>query len=637
MDYETFELRIQPGPNDLYEALVTRSLAGDARVDFALPFADAELKAFLWQTVGATRSVRLVTEAGPPMDVRDFGAKLYRAVFGGEVGACLVRSLDEAKRRAVNLRIRLRIDDRLPALADLPWEYLYAPELVRFLALSDDTPLVRYLEVPRSALLLPVTPPLTVLAVLSNPRDVQPLAVEREWTLLQAALHGLDERKLVRLERLPAATLEALQTRLRNQTDGGVHVVHFVGHGFFDDAQNLGGLVFEDEQGRSRVVPAATIGMLLHDHDALRLVFLNACEGATSGRSNSFAGVAQQLVQQGVPAVLAMQFPVSDKAAIALSQEFYRSLSDGLPADAALSEARKAIASQGEGYEWGTPVLFSRSEDNRLIELPQGDRRPVIETKPFEPETVLIPGGPFLMGSDDPAVLKWEQPQHSVSLPDFRIGKYPVTNRQYAAFVKDKKDYPPPQGWFNREPPPVLLDHPVTSVSWYDALAYCAWLSGETKRLYTLPSEAEWEKAARSNDFSRSAPQETTEVVTTKYPWGPEWIEGRCNAAGNGTTAVTAHPAGASAYGVEDLLGNVQEWTRSLWGSQVTPPEFGYPYDPSDGREVTEPSKLPAQARLVHRGGSFKSTPDELRCTARGNSLPESKIAWRGFRVAMKV
>ena len=284
---------------------------------------------------------------------------------------CLMRSLDEANRRGAGLRIRLRIDERLPALADLPWEYLYAPELVRFLALSDDTPLVRYLEVPRSAQPLPISPPLTVLAVLSNPQDVEPLAVEREWTLLQAALQGLEERNLVRLERLPAATLEALQARLRNQTAGGVHIVHFVGHGFFDDAQNLGGLIFEDEQRRSRVVLAATMGMLLHDHDALRLVFLNACEGATSGRSNSFAGVAQQLVQQGVPVVLAMQFPVSDRAAIALSQEFYRSLSDGLPADAALSEARKAIASQGKGYEWGTPVLFSRSEDNRLIELPQ--------------------------------------------------------------------------------------------------------------------------------------------------------------------------------------------------------------------------------------------------------------------------
>jgi iron(II)-dependent oxidoreductase len=98
---------------------------------------------------------------------------------------------------------------------------------------------------------------------------------------------------------------------------------------------------------------------------------------------------------------------------------------------------------------------------------------------------------------------------------------------------------------------------------------------------------------------------------------------------------VTAHPEGASAYGVEDLLGNVQEWTRSLWGGQPAQPDFGYPYDPGDGREVTAAEDVPAQARLVHRGGSFKSDPADVRCTARGNALPDSKIPWRGFRVAM--
>lgn len=174
----------------------------------------------------------------------------------------------------------------------------------------------------------------------------------------------------------------------------------------------------------------------------------------------------------------------------------------------------------------------------------------------------------------------------------------------------------------------------MTSVSWHDATAYCVWLSEQTGRRYTLPSEAQWEKAASSaGSGERGAGSERKR----RYPWGDEWADGRCNAGSTGTTAVTAHPDGASAYGVEDLLGNVQEWTRSLWGSQVTPPEFGYPYDPFDGREMTDPSKLPAQARLVHRGGSFKSTPAELRCSARGNALPDSKIAWRGFRVAMEV
>lgn len=83
------------------------------------------------------------------------------------------------------------------------------------------------------------------------------------------------------------------------------------------------------------------------------------------------------------------------------------------------------------------------------------------------------------------------------------------------------------------------------------------------------------------------------------------------------------------------MLGVVQQWTRSLWGAQPNQPDFAYPYDPADGREVIDPSKLPAQARLVHRGGSFKSQPADLRATARGNALTDSRIAWRGFRVAM--
>ena len=256
--------------------------------------------------------------------------------------------------------------------------------------------------------------------------------------------------------------------------------------------------------------------------------------------------------------------------------------------------------------------------------------QPVLDLRDFEPETIPIPGGPFPLGRADPAAPVWER-SCTVNLPDYRIGRYPVMVREYAAFITDVKAQPAPSGWFNREPPAGLLDHPVTNVSWCDAVAYCAWLSEQCKpRRYVLPSEAEWEKAT-----APTPPPRAGEGLSPRYPWGEEWVEGRCNAASSGTTAVTAHPAGASGYGVEDLLGNVQEWTRSLWGSQPGQPDFGYPYDRKHGREIIAPTKLPAQVRLVHRGGSFKSQPADLRCTARGNALPDSRIAWRGFRVAM--
>lgn len=120
MHYETFELRIQPGLHDAYEAVVTRSLAGDGRVGFTLPFSQTELDAHLGQTLGASRHFGAAgEEANGPGDLPDSGAQLYQAAFSGTVGACLVRSLDQARQAGAGLCIRLRIADRLPELADL--------------------------------------------------------------------------------------------------------------------------------------------------------------------------------------------------------------------------------------------------------------------------------------------------------------------------------------------------------------------------------------------------------------------------------------------------------------------------------------------------------------------------------------
>jgi formylglycine-generating enzyme required for sulfatase activity len=244
---------------------------------------------------------------------------------------------------------------------------------------------------------------------------------------------------------------------------------------------------------------------------------------------------------------------------------------------------------------------------------------------PFEPETVLVPAGPFLMGSKSrEGIPEWETPEHCVTLPGYRIGKYPVTNRQYAEFVKQVKTQDSPQhaGWFLRRPPEEKPDCPVVGVSWRDACAYCEWLSQVTGCIYRLPSEAEWEKAARGDDGRR-------------YPWGNLWVVGCANSASVDTMPVDACLAGAGAYGCLDMLGNAQEWTRTVWGCRVEAPDFRYPYVADDGREVESSADLRPQARLVHRGGSFKSQPHELRCAARGHADTSSKIAWRGLRVAM--
>ena len=272
--------------------------------------------------------------------------------------------------------------------------------------------------------------------------------------------------------------------------------------------------------------------------------------------------------------------------------------------------------------------------------IAQDLRQPAIETKPFEPETVFILGGSFLMGVNDPAAPVWERPQHTVDIPDFRIGKFPVTNAQYAEFLRQVKaqDVPGNAGWFLREPPSERLDHPVTGVSWGEAVAYCQWLSQETGRRYHLPSEAQWEKAASwDRAVDKKTSRQGNEGPKRRYPWGSVWDAAHVNAPNTGTTPVTAHPAGASPCGCEDMLGNVQEWTASLWGTQPAQPQQTYRDRPDGGPTILDPGDLPAQARLVHRGGSYKSQPDELRCSARGSAAPDSRIPWRGFRVAMEV
>jgi len=245
-----------------------------------------------------------------------------------------------------------------------------------------------------------------------------------------------------------------------------------------------------------------------------------------------------------------------------------------------------------------------------------------------EPEMIVIPAGDFLMGSDparDPDAGPEEQPQHRLYLPEFAISRTPITNAQYLVFLQATHYRPPSHWrflrWRIRRIPAQQAEHPVVNISWYDAVAYCKWLAQYTGKSYRLPSEAEWEKAARGADGRR-------------FPWGDEWDEARCNIAPSQehTTPVNAFPAGASPYGVLDMVGNVWEWTRSLWGMNLRAPTFGYPYDPDDGREN---QAAPEFIRRVLRGVSFYNDPHMARCAARYRYSPHNRFDSVGFRVVI--
>lgn len=387
--YQNFDLLLERSAEG-FRARVLDSPAGRPSGTFTLPFTEPELADLLARIMESQpTSGRL---SSPALEAaRAFGQRLYNAVFGGEIGDCLKTSVDRAEEQNAGLRLRLHLTDA-PELVELPWEYLYSPALKRFIGLSVETPLVRYLEQREAIRPLAVKPPLRVLALIASPKDLPPLDIERELANLNAALENLRQRDLVVVGPLLHPTAAALQQHLRRQD---CHILHFVGHGGFDPASGDGMVMLEDEAGRSRMIKGTDLGTLLHDHRPLRLAVLNACEAARGSRAAPFAGTAQSLVQQGIPAVIAMQFNISDEAAIVFSREFYGALADNYPVDAALVEARKAISLLGTGVEWGTPVLYMRAADGRIFELagvPQP--RPAPEPAPT-PEPTPVPQPPM--------------------------------------------------------------------------------------------------------------------------------------------------------------------------------------------------------------------------------------------------
>jgi formylglycine-generating enzyme required for sulfatase activity len=237
------------------------------------------------------------------------------------------------------------------------------------------------------------------------------------------------------------------------------------------------------------------------------------------------------------------------------------------------------------------------------------------------PPLAHIAAGPFEMGShkgerdsyNNQYSTATQNERHLVIVPDFCVSRYPVTNAEYALFVK-AMGADLPAHWREGEVPQGLETHPVVNVSWFDALAYCQWLAQVSSRAVRLPTEAEWEKAARWDETARRS---------RVYPWGNEWDQNKCN---NGylslgtTTPVGIFTDGGGPTGLLDSVGNVWEWTTSL--------RKAYPYQIHDGREERDD---PTVARVV-RGGSWRSEPERVRCAYRHVDLPDSRHDRLGFR-----
>ena len=413
--YLDFDLLIERSGTG-YAARVLESPAGEASAEFIVPFSQSDVEDFFVQ-IGHTRSF----ETPQIKKMHEFGQALFEAAFHGEVRDRLRASLSEVNRQGAGLRIRLRLADT-PELGNLPWEFIYDSSLNRFLALSVETPLVRYLETSQVIQPLIIKPPLRILAMICGPIDYPKLDVEREWENLQQSLGSLQSRGLIHLQRLTPPTLSTLQQQLRREK---YHIFHFIGHGVFSKRDQDGFLLLENEQRNGHRLSGRDLGTLLHDHRPLRLAVLNACEGARVALDDQFAGTAQSLIQQGIPAVIAMQFRITDQASITLAHEFYGSVADGYPVDAALTEARKAIKTQGNELEWGTPVLYMRSPDGHIFDVAQMPA----ETTPSR----TVPAA-------DPQEAARLERLYTEALETFYLGKWESAHQKFQVIVDAQPD-----------------------------------------------------------------------------------------------------------------------------------------------------------------------------------------------------
>jgi hypothetical protein len=390
MQFYDFDLLVRR-LGDEFEAHVIRSPGGESRHRFATPFSPIQLENLLLR-LGRVRGRRGGFDTDGIRAAKQFGGQLYAAVFGGSVGACLETSIQKARAAEACVRIRLRIE--APDFADVPWEYLYDASQNRFLALSATTSLVRYLELPHASRPAKIGDGIRVVAVISSPKEYPELDTEQEWTKLQNAFRNLPS---VEIERV-APTVGALQACLRG---GRTHIFHFIGHGDFDERAGDGLVVFEDQNGNADAIPSSKLAVILHNHPDLRLAVLNCCEGARSGAGQPFSGVGPALVQQGLPAVVAMQFAIADTAAITFAGTFYECLAGGLPIDRALVEARTAMFVE-EDESFGAPVLYMRSDEGVLFDPVRRIPPAPAPVLPHSPPPLPPPNKPR-----DRAIFKW--------------------------------------------------------------------------------------------------------------------------------------------------------------------------------------------------------------------------------------
>jgi CHAT domain-containing protein len=380
--YDELRIRFHPAGDNCYRSVATAADDSIASATFEIPFTELELDNFVLR-VGRQRLPMRNFRSTPMEEARRLGERLFEALMVEEVRDIFRSARGAAESSRKGLRLTLCLSEA-PELMDLPWEFLY--EKPRFLSQSIYSPVVRSLDLRDVPTAYPLSLPLNVLGLISSPNGFTALDVEREKAKLTAALGPLYGEGLVTLEWLDGGTLKKLDEAINQHHE--IHIFHFVGHGGYDTHDQSGTLILENEYGDPHEVSGEELGLLLQDERSLRLAVLNSCEGARSSHIDPFSGAAASLVHYGVPAVIGMQFEITDEAAIAFAGRLYDALARGFPVDAALAQARRSIFAAGNDIEFGTPVLFLRGRDARLFDVVNDAPAPV--PLPAEPDDSYV-------------------------------------------------------------------------------------------------------------------------------------------------------------------------------------------------------------------------------------------------------
>ncbi len=313
-------------------------------------------------------------------DLLKLGELLAARLFPGHIRDALTRAIQDSKDG-----IRLRLIIRQPKLAQLPWEYAYLPihkgdrDLIHFLVLNPDVSLVRHepLEERYPELADAASDRLRMVIAMASPAPYRKLKLEKERQVIEDALRDF-EVEGVSLDWEPVVE-DATEDDLIKALVNGADAFHFAGHGDFRDVdidEKTGEVVGEGvialegpvAGGAPRLLPSPDLALRLHQA-GVRLAVLGACRSGGRDAASAWTGIAPALIEQGVAAVVAMQYEVLDNQASAFMKRFYSALAVGLSVDEAVSAGRiemKASADTGE-YEWGVPVLYLRSTDGVLF------------------------------------------------------------------------------------------------------------------------------------------------------------------------------------------------------------------------------------------------------------------------------